>query len=296
MQGSAKRNLVMFKKLCGNDALRNVILGTTMWDKVHEAEGCRREEELSTTPDFWGWMLSRGSVMLRHKNNRTSALELIDKILNRDSTVVLELQEEMVGANMPLRDTGVGRELKSEIKKERERYKKDLARVRAEIEESRKKRDNETTSYLQEVKNELTEKMQKSESELNRLQEERREWRREREELKLEMERLAATTPAAPHGRDTEEPWFLDPVKNQYYYFSTEEDAWVYESGDRIFRNSGTSAQGRGPQNISQDLNVTRQVHGQEEDELRGVTTSLGATRITEGKICLSVRWLAQTH
>jgi hypothetical protein len=169
MQGSAKRNLVMFKKLCGDSALKNVILGTTMWDKVDEAEGIRREEELATTPDFWGWMLSKGSVMRRHENTRASALELIDEIVNRNSTVVLELQEEMVGANMPLRDTGVGKELKSEIEKELERYKKEMDRVRAEMEESRKQKDSETTAHLEEVKRELTEKFQKSEDQLKKF-------------------------------------------------------------------------------------------------------------------------------
>ena len=66
MQGSAKRNLFMFKKLCGPNALNNVILATTMWDRVCEAEGLARETELTSTDDFWGWMLSQGSKVHRH--------------------------------------------------------------------------------------------------------------------------------------------------------------------------------------------------------------------------------------
>jgi hypothetical protein len=66
MQGSAKRNLYMFKKLCGDSALKNVILGTTMWDKVSETEGIARERELTSTPDFWGWMMDQGSRVFRH--------------------------------------------------------------------------------------------------------------------------------------------------------------------------------------------------------------------------------------
>lgn len=58
MQGSAKKNLFMFKKLCGNDALKNVILATTMWDRVSQSEGDARELELTSTMDFWGWMMS----------------------------------------------------------------------------------------------------------------------------------------------------------------------------------------------------------------------------------------------
>ena len=66
MQGSAKNNLFMFKKLCGQKALKNVILATTMWDRISEAEGEARENELITTPDFWGWMVSQGSKVYRH--------------------------------------------------------------------------------------------------------------------------------------------------------------------------------------------------------------------------------------
>lgn len=66
MQGSAKKNLFMFKKLCGQKALKNVILATTMWDRISEAEGEARENELTTTPDFWGWMVSQGSKVYRH--------------------------------------------------------------------------------------------------------------------------------------------------------------------------------------------------------------------------------------
>lgn len=66
MQGSAKKNLFMFKKLCGPNALKHVILATTMWDRVSEAEGKARENELTTTPDFWGWMVSQGSRVNQH--------------------------------------------------------------------------------------------------------------------------------------------------------------------------------------------------------------------------------------
>ena len=66
MQGSAKRNLLMFKKLCGPDALKQVTLATTMWDRVSEVEGEARERELTSTPDFWGWMVGHGSRVCRH--------------------------------------------------------------------------------------------------------------------------------------------------------------------------------------------------------------------------------------
>lgn len=65
MQGSSLQNLRMFRKLCGDEALKNVLLVTTFWDTVNDAEGRVREKELSSNNDFWGLMISKGSRMKR---------------------------------------------------------------------------------------------------------------------------------------------------------------------------------------------------------------------------------------
>src|SRR5579862_2518370 len=46
MGGTAVRNSRMFRKLCGVNAFKNVILATTFWEKVSPADGDRREREL----------------------------------------------------------------------------------------------------------------------------------------------------------------------------------------------------------------------------------------------------------
>jgi hypothetical protein len=56
MQGSAKRNLHMFQKLCGRDCLLHIILATIFWDIFNPGDGARREQELIDTEDFWGYM------------------------------------------------------------------------------------------------------------------------------------------------------------------------------------------------------------------------------------------------
>jgi hypothetical protein len=66
MQGSAKRSLFMFRKLCGSDALSKVILATTKWVEVTEQEGAEREKQLFETEDFWGYMNRNGSQIRRH--------------------------------------------------------------------------------------------------------------------------------------------------------------------------------------------------------------------------------------
>ena len=51
MEGS-NMNLRMFRELCGEKNFSNVILCTTMWDKVGEEEGRRREQELRNKENF----------------------------------------------------------------------------------------------------------------------------------------------------------------------------------------------------------------------------------------------------
>jgi hypothetical protein len=65
MQGSSLENLRMFRKLCGFEAMKHVLLVTTFWDQVTDAEGKRRVEELSSNNEFWGRMIQRGSKIKR---------------------------------------------------------------------------------------------------------------------------------------------------------------------------------------------------------------------------------------
>ena len=46
--GMAGRNFKMFRELCGDSSLKNVILVTNMWGEVSEAVGETREQELTT--------------------------------------------------------------------------------------------------------------------------------------------------------------------------------------------------------------------------------------------------------
>lgn len=59
MQGSAKSNILLFRQLCGDNALQKVVLATTMWDVVDGEIGAKRERELVEKKDFWGYMVSK---------------------------------------------------------------------------------------------------------------------------------------------------------------------------------------------------------------------------------------------
>jgi hypothetical protein len=75
MDGSETLNLRMFKSLCGSNNLRNVILGTTTWELVPEADGIRRENDLKDI--FWKDMMTRGSTLERIYKRPEAAKNLV---------------------------------------------------------------------------------------------------------------------------------------------------------------------------------------------------------------------------
>ncbi|ETN44318.1 uncharacterized protein HMPREF1541_10498 [Cyphellophora europaea CBS 101466] len=72
--GFAMRNIAVFRELVGNDFYPNVVLGTTFWDRLsNELEGTEREQELKSTPGFWGQLAARGSQIRRIGNQGRQA-------------------------------------------------------------------------------------------------------------------------------------------------------------------------------------------------------------------------------
>jgi hypothetical protein len=124
MTGSARRNLMMFKKLCGAGAFKSVVLATTMWSKVDNAEGAERERQLTEKAEFWGAMHKRGSRVFRYNNTVDSARDIVDHILSLEKTVMLDIQDELVNKNMEIQDTSAAVELNAEIIRERKKHRK----------------------------------------------------------------------------------------------------------------------------------------------------------------------------
>lgn len=169
MQGSAKKNLLMFKKLCGEDALRKVILATTMWDKVSYSEAEKRERELISTPEFWGFMLSKGSTVCRHDNTTASAENIIERFALSNSEVTLALQSQMVNDRLELSETTAGKELKSEISKEKSKFTRELKDVRDQVREAVRIKDKEAERTLKEVKEDYLNRLKRLEEQNARL-------------------------------------------------------------------------------------------------------------------------------
>ena len=104
---TAHKNLDMFRKLCGDGALRNVVLGTMKWDEVELEVGQRREQELKNI--HWKEMLEQGSVIMQVNADSSSVWEIVNRILNNDRVQYVRIQEELLELRRVIPDTDAGK-------------------------------------------------------------------------------------------------------------------------------------------------------------------------------------------
>lgn len=170
MQGAALRNLRMFRKLCGEDPLKNVILATTFWGEVSEEKGEEREKELIKKDDWWGGMKKRGSTVTRLMNNTESAQKLVGSFFNAQ-LITLRIQAEMVQENKYLVDTDAGGFLNAQLAELQKKHKAQLDKIQKELEKAIENKDSELRGILENERTTMTKKLENVEAEQERLKE-----------------------------------------------------------------------------------------------------------------------------
>ncbi len=140
MPGSAFRNLKMFEALVGSDALRNVVLATTMWDTVKAFIGESRESELKET--FWKGLIERGSITARVYPDRRSAMAILERTAfdqreGSSSGARLAIQRELVDENLSLEDTAAGQVIVERMDSMERTYKQQLLELTSQMQEEK---------------------------------------------------------------------------------------------------------------------------------------------------------------
>jgi NADH dehydrogenase/NADH:ubiquinone oxidoreductase subunit G len=110
MGGISTRSFRLFKKICGDDTLKNVVIATTKWDLIAVEEGARREQELRTDGRFFKRALDLNAILARHNNTVGSAREILRTIF-KNHPMALMIQRELVDEHRVLSDTLAGKEI-----------------------------------------------------------------------------------------------------------------------------------------------------------------------------------------
>ena len=161
--GTAQRNLRMFRKLCGPDSLKNVVVVTTMWDNVTPEEGSRREQELISSNDLFKPLLDGGATIMHHERTAESAAKVIDYLLGKSPTTT-QIVGELLQEKKVLKETAAGIELHSEIQALLKRHEAEMESLKAELREM--------------AQGELAEERQRMDQQLDKLLKELNELKR----------------------------------------------------------------------------------------------------------------------
>lgn len=106
--GTHRRNVDMFERLCGRDALQNVIIATTMWSRPEDPWELQQEKKLFTE-GYWKAITDQASATVRYHNTRDSAWDILNNLLRSKRQRTVRLQTEMVDLGRQLYETAAGR-------------------------------------------------------------------------------------------------------------------------------------------------------------------------------------------
>ena len=112
MAGTPLKDLRVFQKLCGRDAVEKVYLTTTMWDKIEPNDGEKRLNELSM--DYWKAMITQGAHIARCRSDDDSPRRLVRHIAAQESARKVLLQEKIAEWREELSETAAGQQLYSQ--------------------------------------------------------------------------------------------------------------------------------------------------------------------------------------
>lgn len=164
MKGTDMSHLRMFKSLTGLENMEFVVLTTSYWDVTPDATGESREEKLKTRETFWKAMIDVGAKVMRFKNDRVSALDIIGHIVEMDMKKYLHIQKEMSEQKKTLVQTEAGLELNSEINKHVEESKKRWDDEQEKINKGLREGKQKAVQEALEAQKELKEKRKKLEA------------------------------------------------------------------------------------------------------------------------------------
>ncbi|KDQ18738.1 hypothetical protein BOTBODRAFT_29114 [Botryobasidium botryosum FD-172 SS1] len=146
VSGATQNNLDICRKICGDDALKNMIMCTTMWDLLSPDAEVEREREHELKRDFWAPMIDNGAVTTRHDGTIGSAQDIIRTALQFEPTTS-RIQYEILAERKKLEDTAAGAHIRRALTALEERH----AAALREVEVDLAKAIDESDAVLQRV-------------------------------------------------------------------------------------------------------------------------------------------------
>ncbi|KAG9103353.1 hypothetical protein FRC07_010013, partial [Ceratobasidium sp. 392] len=186
--GISRRTFNVFRQLCGNTSLSNVLLVTNMWSNPPAPIELEREAELRDHPDFFRPAIEKGARMARRAyKNKESAHEIVRMLLGKQTTT-MAIQKELVDQRKELSKTSAGKILERELQLVIERHRIEMEQVRQDMKDAIRERDEQAKRELQNLQVRANAEDARRRRELESIRsgfgDEQARWRKEIEEAK----------------------------------------------------------------------------------------------------------------
>lgn len=156
--GTMRKNFNVFKQICGEDTLKNVIVATTMWDTVSPQVGETRERELASNDQYFKSVLDKDAHMVRYDNTTESARQVLQRVID-NHPLPLQIQNEMLNEEKEISQTAAAAELDRHSLELEERYQKELEKAHKALERAVANQHEETARMFQQFKEEWENKI-----------------------------------------------------------------------------------------------------------------------------------------
>ena len=172
---SSQQQITIFKRLCGDDSLKNVVVVTTFWDETESLEGgIQTETELKTKDKFFKELVEGGSKFVRQglysQDERPKdpafqqPLSIVIDLLSLDP-VFVEMQKELAQGRA-VEETSAAAELYREL----EGLKRNVSEMNRKVKNLKdaNARDRESREKLEEEQRNLRVEMAQNHSDLRK--------------------------------------------------------------------------------------------------------------------------------
>lgn len=166
--GVSARNARMFRKLCGDDTLKNVIIVTNMWGEVNHRLAEARETELKRDELFFKPALDKGAQMARHMNTVPSAQAILRLVLN-NHPLPLQIQVQLVDECKDITQTSAAEELNRDLNAQILKYQEEVRALKDEIQQVIREKDEQMRKELEVDREETRKAIARVEREIQQL-------------------------------------------------------------------------------------------------------------------------------
>ena len=166
MGGTAKKNLRVFREICGDKSLEHVRIVTTNWNLVDEKQGNSRQDALAK--EVFEPLIEKGACLCRHDKGLKSAQSIMSQLIHK-TPVTIKIQEEL-NEGCTLGDTSAGAMIIEEMKGLKEMHDKEVEELREEMEEALMANDEGLRLELDEERRKLEGMMARAEEDRKTLE------------------------------------------------------------------------------------------------------------------------------